>query len=262
MGPPRGAGPRSCSTRPSSSGMEAVGASCTALRSAISSASRGWAARPTSHTAPCSTSKSRASWAGSACWASSTTIRCSDSASSAGGRPVARVTRTCRSSNATSSARRLRSAPRTKTSSTDSSSARASRRINAVARVWTTVRSMAPSASATWASEAPGPQADITWSRSESASRIPPSACRTMRARAASESPAFSSVAICFSRASIRSTGMRRKSCRWQRERMVSGSLWGSVVAKMNFTCPGGSSSVFSRALKAAPESMCTSSMM
>ena len=45
---------------------------------------------------------------------------------------------------------------------------------------------------------------------------------------------------------------MRRRSKRWQRDRMVTGTLRISVVAKMNLTCGGGSSSVFSRALKAA----------
>jgi len=38
--------------------------------------------------------------------------------------------------------------------------------------------------------------------------------------------------------------------------------LWYSVVAKMNFTRGGGSSSVFRRALKAAPEIWWTSSMI
>ena len=51
------------------------------------------------------------------------------------------------------------------------------------------------------------------------------------------------------------------KSYRWQRERTVIGILFGSVVAKKNLTCSGGSSSVFSRALKAPVESMWTSSM-
>ena len=69
----------------------------------------------------------------------------------------------------------------------------------------------------------------------------------------ASEQPGLSSAAICFSRASMRSAGMRQKSWRWRRERMVSGNLWGSVVAKMNFTCPGGSSRVLRSALNAAP---------
>ena len=45
---------------------------------------------------------------------------------------------------------------------------------------------------------------------------------------------------------------MRRRSKRWQRDRMVTGTFLISVVAKTNFTWSGGSSSVFSRALKAA----------
>ena len=53
-----------------------------------------------------------------------------------------------------------------------------------------------------------------------------------------------------------------RKSYCWHRERMVSGILWYSVVAKMNFTRGGGSSSVFRSALKAPVESMWTSSMI
>ena len=46
-------------------------------------------------------------------------------------------------------------------------------------------------------------------------------------------------------------SAIRRKSKRWQRDRMVSGTLCDSVVAKMNLTCGGGSSSVLSSALKA-----------
>ena len=49
---------------------------------------------------------------------------------------------------------------------------------------------------------------------------------------------------------------MRRRSKRWQRDRTVTGTLRISVVAKMNFTCGGGSSSVFSSALKALFDSM------
>ena len=48
---------------------------------------------------------------------------------------------------------------------------------------------------------------------------------------------------------------------RWQREMMVGRILFGSVVAKMNFTCGGGSSKVFRRALNAAVVSMWTSSI-
>ena len=54
----------------------------------------------------------------------------------------------------------------------------------------------------------------------------------------------------------------RRRSKRWQRDSTVIGTLRISVVAKMNLACGGGSSSVFSSALKAAPDSMCTSSRM
>ena len=41
---------------------------------------------------------------------------------------------------------------------------------------------------------------------------------------------------------------------------MVDSTLFGSVVAKMNTTCAGGSSKVLSSALEAAADSMCTSS--
>jgi hypothetical protein len=41
------------------------------------------------------------------------------------------------------------------------------------------------------------------------------------------------------------------KNRRWHRDKTVIGSFSGSVVQKMNFTCSGGSSSVFNNALKA-----------
>ena len=63
-------------------------------------------------------------------------------------------------------------------------------------------------------------------------------------------------------RSTMVSTLKRRKSKRWQRERMVAGNLCGSVVARMNTAWAGGSSSVFKSALNAPVESMCTSSMM
>ncbi len=53
----------------------------------------------------------------------------------------------------------------------------------------------------------------------------------------------------------------RLRSKRWQRERIVTGTLRISVVAKMNLAWGGGSSSVFKSALKAAVDSICTSSM-
>ena len=83
-----------------------------------------------------------------------------------------------------------------------------------------------------------------------------------MRASAASETRIFSWSAT-FRRCSCSSrAGIMRKSYCWQRERIVSGILWYSVVAKMNFTRGGGSSSVFRSALNAAPEIWWTSSMI
>ena len=51
-----------------------------------------------------------------------------------------------------------------------------------------------------------------------------------------------------------------RLNCK-HRDSTVIGTFFGSVVASRNFTCGGGSSSVFNRALKLEVESMCTSSM-
>src|SRR5262249_6713218 len=53
-----------------------------------------------------------------------------------------------------------------------------------------------------------------------------------------------------------------RNSKTWQRDRMVSGTFCSSVVAMIKTTEGGGSSIVFKRALNAALESWCTSSMM
>ena len=55
--------------------------------------------------------------------------------------------------------------------------------------------------------------------------------------------------------------GILRKSNRWQREIIVGSIFVASVVAKINFTCSGGSSRVLSSALKAGVDNMCTSSM-
>ena len=54
------------------------------------------------------------------------------------------------------------------------------------------------------------------------------------------------------SRAAMSWGVMRLKENRWHRDRMVAGTLWSSVVARMNIRCSGGSSRIFSRALKAA----------
>ena len=101
-----------------------------------------------------------------------------------------------------------------------------------------------------------------TWSKRESASRTLPSAARATLPSASSETRTFSPSATLRRWASSSRAGIMRKSYCWQRERMVSGILWYSVVAKMNFTRGGGSSSVLRSALKAPVDSMWTSSMI
>ena len=83
-----------------------------------------------------------------------------------------------------------------------------------------------------------------------------------MSSKEASSARMFSSSQMALSRVTISGTAIRRKSNRWHRDRMVGRTLWGSVVAKMKSTWGGGSSRVFSKALNAAVESICTSSTM
>ena len=52
------------------------------------------------------------------------------------------------------------------------------------------------------------------------------------------------------------------KSNLWHLERIVAGSFCGSVVAKINLTCSGGSSNVFNNALNAPVDNMWTSSII
>ena len=62
---------------------------------------------------------------------------------------------------------------------------------------------------------------------------------------------------------SIAGTGTRRKSKRCTRDRIVSGTLCGSLVASTRSTCGGGSSKrVQRKAFHASVVSMCASSMM
>ena len=91
---------------------------------------------------------------------------------------------------------------------------------------------------------------------------MPPSAIRAMQASAASVTLIFSSSAIFLSRSMMSAAGIGFRSKRWHRERIVGKTFCTSVVAKTNFTCGGGSSSVFNSALNAPGESICTSSMM
>ena len=72
----------------------------------------------------------------------------------------------------------------------------------------------------------------------------------------------FSALQTNSSRPSISSIPIFRKSNLSVRDRIVSGTFSVSVVARMNFTCSGGSSRVLRRALNAPVESICTSSMI
>ncbi|CVH75984.1 hypothetical protein BN3658_00534 [Coriobacteriaceae bacterium CHKCI002] len=91
---------------------------------------------------------------------------------------------------------------------------------------------------------------------------MPPSARCAMRSSASPSNSTPSDTHTAPKRDTSASCEMRRKSKRWQREWIVSGTFCGSVVARMNTTWLGGSSSVFSSALNAAVDSMCTSSIM
>ena len=120
---------------------------------------------------------------------------------------------------------------------------------------------MARSVAASIAPPAPAPSA-IAWSSSESASRTEPSAARAMTARASSSTGTPSLAQTRARCATITRGSMRRRSKRCVRERTVTGTFSISVVANRNLTWSGGSSSVFSRPLKACFDSMWTSSMM
>ena len=122
-------------------------------------------------------------------------------------------------------------------------------------------RSMVPSMPfTTFAVTLPPPSA-IAWSVRLRASRMLPLAATARSLTAASSEEMFSAFRIFCSSPEISSTLKALSLNCMQRERMVTGSFSGSVVARMNFTYSGGSSRVFRRALKLLFESMCTSSM-
>ncbi len=111
------------------------------------------------------------------------------------------------------------------------------------------------------ASMRPAPWA-IAWSSSDSESRAEPSAARAMIASASGSTSTPSWAQILPRCGTSSEASMRRRSKRWQRDRIVTGTLRISVVANTNLACGGGSSSVFRKALNAFSESMWTSSMM
>ena len=93
------------------------------------------------------------------------------------------------------------------------------------------------------------------------ASRIPPSAPFAIAVAATGSKLIPSSLAMWLSCSAMTFVGILLRSNLWHLEIIVGNILVASVVAKINFTCSGGSSSVLRRALNAAFESMCTSSI-
>lgn len=91
---------------------------------------------------------------------------------------------------------------------------------------------------------------------------MPPAASRAMAFRACSSAVTPSALTIRASCAAMTSSEIGWNSRRWQRDVMVGSTLSASVVARMNLTQGGGSSSVLRSALKASLVSWCTSSMM
>ena len=89
-----------------------------------------------------------------------------------------------------------------------------------------------------------------------SALRMPPSARWAIRSSASPSNSTSSETQMAPKRDTMASGEIGRKSKRWQRERMVSGTFCGSVVHRTKTTWLGGSSSVFSSALNAGVDSM------
>ena len=106
------------------------------------------------------------------------------------------------------------------------------------------------------------PEKLTIWSKMERASRSAPSAFCAMMLRASSSAVMFSFAAMFCRCLLISSTVILLKSNIWHRDRIVGMILCFSVVARMNFAYAGGSSNVLRKALKAACESMWTSSMI
>ncbi len=100
------------------------------------------------------------------------------------------------------------------------------------------------------------------WSNIDKASRTLPLPARVIKANAPASISTFSFSAISLIYPYKVSQSIRRNSYFCIRESIVAGILCGSVVAKKNFTCGGGSSNVFNNALNASRVNMCTSSMM
>ena len=122
--------------------------------------------------------------------------------------------------------------------------------------------SILPSMVRTAASLTAPPEYAIAWSSKDNASRILPCAASEIRRKAGGSAAISSAASTRVSCPAICTGGnCLRLNCR-QRESTVTGTFCGSVVARMNSTCPGGSSRVLSIALNAWFESWWTSSIM
>ena len=96
----------------------------------------------------------------------------------------------------------------------------------------------------------------------DNASLIAPSDNSAIRFNAPSVYLILLSLQTYFKFSTILSSGIFLKSNLWHLDKIVAGSFWGSVVAKMNFTCFGGSSNVFNKALNAPGDNIWTSSII
>ena len=101
-----------------------------------------------------------------------------------------------------------------------------------------------------------------SWSRIDSASRIPPAARRATSAIASGSASRPSAAMIRSSLPLISGTESRRTSNRWSRDRIAGGNSWGWVLANMNVTKSGGSSSDLRSAFQASFVIWCASSRM
>ena len=176
--------------------------------------------------------------------------------------PVKERTAASRSTSIRERNRYFRSAPRESREANRVRAGPAPSRMAADARSIAASTPTSPSIPSTSAAVTLPPPETAACSKRDCPSRIDPKAYRAMRARASSSAEIPSARAISDSRPRTSASVSMRKSNRCTRERIVSGMRLGSVVARMNTTWGGGSSSVFSSPLKACFDSMWTSSMM
>ena len=156
--------------------------------------------------------------------------------SSATSAPTSDITYRLRTRSAISPTNRARSAPVSTYCAVQRKHAAASRVPTAFMISDISLESSDPSiASAPASVTFPSPNA-IICSREVSALRRPPSARCAIKSSASPSNSTPSDTHTAPKRATMASADMRRKSNRWQREWMVSGTFCGSVVARMNTT--------------------------